>query len=141
MTPPITGSKPGPPDERIRCPKDATIMEKLAVGSFQVDHCGRCGSMWFDAYELEAVLRAKGAPAEVDFGTAKHSYANKVYRSETLECPRDHSVMMQIPDPRQPHVIIDMCRSCGGVFLDSGELKDLSEFTLGERVRAFFQKP
>ncbi len=131
------------PPGKIRCPKDATIMEKLTVGDskFEVDHCGRCGAIWFDAYELEATIKAKDKGVdlgEIDYGTAKHNYEYKVLRDDFLECPRDHSKLVQVPDPRQPHVIIDLCRTCGGVLLDAGELKDLSEFTLAERMKGLF---
>lgn len=132
------------PDGKIRCPKDAMIMEKLSIGGSDivVDHCGRCGAIWFDAYELEAAIKAKEQGAnldDVDYGTAKINYEYKVLRDVFLECPHDHSKLLQIPDPRQPHVIIDLCRECGGVLLDAGELKDLSEFTLAERVRGLFR--
>jgi Zn-finger nucleic acid-binding protein len=36
--------------------------------------------------------------------------------------------------------MIDLCRTCGGVLLDAGELKDLSEFTLAERLKGFFRR-
>ena len=132
------------PDGKIRCPKDATIMERMSVGSgdLVVDHCGRCGAIWFDAYELDAVLKAKDKGidlGDIDYGAAGHGYEYKVLRDDFLECPRDHTKLVQVPDPRQPHVVIDICRTCGGVLLDSGELKDLSEFTLGERVKSFFR--
>lgn len=131
------------PPGKIRCPKCATIMEKIRPGSlgFDVDHCARCGTMWFDAYELEAVLRAKGAAVEdVDFGAAKHNYEYKVHGNDELDCPRDQERLLRMPDPRQPHVVIDLCRKCGGILLDAGELKDLSDFTLAERLRAFFKR-
>ncbi|MBY0114101.1 MAG: zf-TFIIB domain-containing protein [Phycisphaerales bacterium] len=135
------------PKGKIRCPKDATIMEKLGVGSgehaLEVDHCARCGAIWFDPYELEQTIKAKDAGAsmeELDFGKAKHSYEQTMYRSGDKHCPRDNTVLIEIPDPRQPHVMIDLCRTCGGVLLDAGELKDLSEFTLAERVKGFFRR-
>ena len=40
--------------------------------------------------------------------------------------------------PKQPHIQELACTVCGGVLLDAGELKDLSEFTLGERVKGLF---
>lgn len=135
------------PKGKIRCPKDAAIMEKLRIGAgadaFEVDHCARCGAIWFDPYELEQTLKAKDSPADledIDFGKAKHSYEQTMYRSGDKHCPRDQSVLLEIPDPRQPHVMIDLCRTCGGVLLDSGELKDLSEFTLTERLKGFFRR-
>ena len=116
-------------------------MEKINAGRIAVEHCGRCGATWLDAYELEAVLKAgAGAVAEIDFGTSQHGYTNKAYQPGTSHCPRDGELLIEIPDPRQPHVMIDLCRKCGGVLLDAGELKDLSEFTLAERVKALFHK-
>lgn len=130
------------PPGKIRCPKDGTIMEKLPVSDFSVDHCARCGAIWFDAYELEKTIRAKEQGfkvEEIDYGTARE-YDYKVHGGDIRECPRDHEPLIQIPDPRQPHVLIDLCKKCGGVLLDAGELKDLSEFTLGERLRGLFRK-
>jgi uncharacterized protein len=128
-----------PNDGKLRCPKDATLMEKIRVGQLEVEHCARCGAMWFDAYELANAVQSKRAVAEIDYGTAK-SYDQQVHNAAPLECPRDHAHLVAIPDPRQPHVVIDVCRQCGGVLLDAGELKDLSELTLAERLRGFFKK-
>jgi len=124
-------------DARLRCPKDAALMERISVGMLTVDHCARCGGMWFDPYELEEALKRKETTEEIDYGAAKHDYQWKVHRASTLLCPRDQSPLVTVPDPRQPHVQIEVCRTCGGVLLDAGELKDLSEFTLAERLRAF----
>ncbi len=129
------------PPGKIRCPKCSTIMEKVqAAPNLEVEHCGRCGAMWFDPYELESVLKSGGGViGEVDYGAAR-TYDSKIHGADLRECPRDHQVLLQIPDPRQPHVAIDLCKKCGGVLLDAGELKDLSEFTLAERLRVFFKK-
>lgn len=112
-------------------------MEKVTVGTLIVDHCARCGAMWFDPYELEAAIKHKSAAANIDYGPAKQQYQWNVYRASTLLCPRDQAPLVTVPDSRQPHVEIDVCKSCGGVLLDAGELRDLSEFTLSERLKAF----
>jgi Zn-finger nucleic acid-binding protein len=129
------------PPGKIRCPKCATIMEKIqAAPGLEVEHCGRCGAMWFDAYELETALRTSGGTVHaIDYGSAR-TYDQTVHGGDIRECPRDHKPLLQIPDPRQPHIVIDLCKHCGGVLLDAGELKDLREFTIGERLRAFFKK-
>lgn len=127
--------------DAIRCPKDATLMEKIHAGNLEVDHCARCGAIWFDAYEMALALQLpKDAIKEIDYGTAKHGYALDVHRPEPLICPRDKQPLIAMPDPRQPHVVIDVCRGCGGVLLDKGELEDLSELTLAERLRGLLKK-
>jgi Zn-finger nucleic acid-binding protein len=120
-------------------------MEKVSVGRILVDHCARCGAMWFDAYELETTLRSAGAVAEVDYGTAAggrpgFGYNLTNYLASDRMCPRCKRPLTTVPDARQPHVTIDVCSDCRGVLLDAGELKDLSEFTLAERVRAFLKR-
>ena len=39
-----------------------------------------------------------------------------------MHCPKCHGEMMEV---RKEHVHIDVCRQCGGVFLDRGELESL----------------
>ncbi|MBZ0173171.1 MAG: zf-TFIIB domain-containing protein, partial [Phycisphaerales bacterium] len=53
-------------------------------------------------------------------------------------CPRDNTPLTQVRDPKQPHVQYDLCPHCGGVFFDTGELADLTEFTLRERIGWLF---
>lgn len=141
----LFGMKPLPrTEERLRCPNCATFMEKISVdkaaGKLVVDHCARCGKMWFDPYELQQAAASKKAVSEIDYGTADHDYDLTMHRPGLMACPRDNTTLTAVPDPRQPHVIIDICASCGGVLLDAGELKDLSEITLTERLKAFFKR-
>jgi Zn-finger nucleic acid-binding protein len=117
----------------------------MPVGKIIVDHCARCGTMWFDAYELETALQTPGAAETIDYGTAAggragFGYELKNYLASDRMCPRCQRLLTTVPDPRQPHVKIDICSDCHGVLLDEGELKDLSEFTLMERVRALLKR-
>jgi Zn-finger nucleic acid-binding protein len=57
-----------------------------------------------------------------------------------LHCPRDRSPLINIVDLKQEHIEQNACTVCGGILLDAGELRDLSEFTLSERVKAVFAK-
>ncbi len=111
-------------DPRLRCPKDGTLMEKQALGSdggVTIDRCARCGALWLDAHEMEQIL-AMGAARRVDLAP--------------LRCPRDQSLLVEVADKQQKHVLIMLCTDCGGKLLDAGELTDLSEFTMAERLRA-----
>ena len=122
-------------DPRLRCPKDATFMEKLAVGDFEIDRCAGCGAMWFDALELKKILEARHASElvqKLDIGAVGRVSGGRALGE--LICPRDRSPLIEVVDPRQPHIKELACTVCGGVLLDKGELRDLSEFTLRERL-------
>lgn len=126
------------PDAFVSCPKDAEPMERITLGSVTVDRCRTCGGVWLDAGELESLKQAmlieqhRATMDQLDrFGTEEPAV-----RPNPLLCPRDHQRMSVHHDPRQKHIEMDVCTKCGGMFFDAGELSDLTEFTLGERLRA-----
>lgn len=126
-------------DSRLRCPYDARLMEKVAIGDFTVDRCAGCGGMWFDARELGKVLTSKHGVEKLDIGAVVKS--NAAGALGELHCPRDKSPLISTTDTTQSHIHMDACTVCGGVFLNAGELQDLSEVTLKERLRSLFKRP
>jgi Zn-finger nucleic acid-binding protein len=118
----------------IDCPKCGTHMARHTSGDLHVDRCSTCSGLWLDAMELPRVLANPAEVARLDKGRHAASTLRNTVRK--INCPRDHSPLIAVSDPAQPHVHYEQCSVCGGVFLDSGELKDLSEFTLKERLRA-----
>lgn len=123
-------------DTRLRCPKDGTFMQKEQIGGphgVAIDRCGHCGALWLDKGELEKIIAMKAAK-HADIGP----FTNDRYIKPlgALTCPRDGSIMTEIADSKQKHVLIMLCSDCGGKLLDSGELIDLQEFTFVERLKA-----
>jgi Zn-finger nucleic acid-binding protein len=119
----------------ISCPKDGEVMSRIRVGTVEIDRCPTCGGVWLDRGELDGVrkLGAMGTRSiEALDGVPSVEPAE---RPQPLLCPRDRSRMSVHRDPGQKHVEYDTCTKCGGVFLDAGELADLTELTLGERLR------
>lgn len=125
-------------DSRIRCPKDGTIMERFRAGQVEVDRCFACGAVWFDADELAKVLADKAVISKVDTGGDPDAPTG--YAPGGRVCPRDGAALVTVPHTTQTHIQVDLCRSCRGVLLDAGELKDMNEFSLRERLGAFFAK-
>lgn len=128
-------------DPRLRCPKDSTYMEKVTVGGIEIDRCAGCGALWFDALELDKVLsgaHAKDMVQVLDIGSKGRVSGGRALGG--VVCPRDRSPLITVVDPKQSHIEESACTVCGGVLLDAGELKDLSEFTLGERVKGLFAR-
>ena len=63
---------------KIRCPKDATLMERVMVrgigiggAGIEIDRCARCGAIWLDAFELEKLLSIQDAAKDADVGAIK----------------------------------------------------------------------
>lgn len=120
----------------LHCPNCAGVMDRFELAQFCVDRCPACGGVWLDASELERVKAIKGAAQRLDAGT--RSRAGGSGTRQARRCPRDQSPLEARADAKQAHVIVDRCPACLGVFLDAGELRDLAEHTLAERIRGFF---
>jgi len=126
----------GPMDLVLLCPHDGYRMEKEKVGGVTIDRCANCGSLWLDALELDRLLASKDAVKRADLGP----YGRKLNRSALGDrcCPRDKSELLPMGDVRQPHVRYFGCSICGGMCLDGGDLTDLSELSVRERLRGLF---
>lgn len=128
----------GMENARLSCPKDGTPMEVEPVGKYlpgggvEVDRCPKCGALWLDKGEIEKLLAMKAAKA-ADIGPFRQD--RDVPVATELLCPRDGTPLEQRSDATQPHVRVMACETCEGRLLDAGELLDLSELTLLERVR------
>ncbi|MFG0325993.1 MAG: zf-TFIIB domain-containing protein [Phycisphaerales bacterium JB037] len=139
----LTPVPPTAQDPLVACPKDGTMMERLSTGMVEIDRCPRCGGVWLDGGELTAVLKISDDPKalvrSIDRGAAASDGSqapSSKHQLDAVRCPRDGSEMIELRDAQQRHIEYEACRSCGGVFFDAGELSDLSDFTLRERVKA-----
>ncbi len=123
---------------KIRCPKDGFLMEQVPVAGLIVDRCANCGAMWFDALELDKVAKHGDVVSDLDIGKQMDVTRGGVLG--TRHCPRDQSPLITMHDEQQRHVEELGCTVCGGILLDAGELKDLSEFTLKEKFKHWLQR-
>lgn len=92
------------------CPGCTGVMKPLQAGAVELDRCAFCKGLWFDAGELEKVLGKKLSGAlggEIRARMCPHCEVNL------------HAVTLG-------EVQVDVCTTCRGVFLDSGELKALN---------------
>lgn len=119
---------------KLLCPKDGYPMSPERVGN-AVDHCDHCGAIWLDAGELTALpAKANGAPKP--WTVAASRAPDRLSPPRRTPCPRDVARLAESTDAKQPHIRTDKCPTCLGILLDAGELKDLSKFTIKERLRA-----
>lgn len=101
----------------MHCPKCRT--EELSTrrskdSDVAVDWCAECRGVWFDAGELAAALTV----ATKDLTVPRK--AQKI----GLLCPKCEKSLYSFHYP-QTLVTIDMCKKCKGLWLNSGEFKEI----------------
>lgn len=131
------------PTESVICPKCHLKMDRINAKGVEVDRCVKCGGLWLDQGELDGLMKSKGGIKQVmeglDSGPAAEPNAKRHVISG-VKCPRDTSRLITMVDLKQTHIQYEACTVCGGVFMDCGELKDLTQFTLRERLSGLFAR-
>ena len=110
------------------CPACEHNMTEKTIQDITVDVCeGGCGGIWFGGQEIKKVDEPHEATGqellEVD-------YDPDVIVDESLrrDCPHcSDIVMMRHFSSIKREVEVDECPSCGGFFLDRGELNSIRE--------------
>ncbi|PCK09261.1 MAG: hypothetical protein COA42_05150 [Alteromonadaceae bacterium] len=114
------------------CPKCKCQMNAIETDSFSALKCSGCAGIWFRDGSHELAKTIKGV-REIDSNSdeAKATY-NEL---RDIECPECHKKTTKMVDRTQLHIEFEACTYCKGVFFDSGEFKDLTEFTFVERIK------
>lgn len=129
------------PQGPIDCPVCKMPMAQFTIGEVTIDRCPNCHGIWLDSLEKEKLLEQPSAARAADPGATGYIHRPaELGAPSRLLCPRDRSRLIGMADIQQPHVKFDWCLVCGGGFLNAGELTDLSEYTLRERMQNFFRK-
>ena len=114
----------------MKCPKCPGDLATVEFKGVEFERCGTCSGLWFDAFEHEQ-LKALAGSESVDAQAA----AAPAGAIATLACPKCQQKLFRMLVPGQPHIVLDTCGACHGVFFDAGEFRDFKEETLGERLR------
>jgi Zn-finger nucleic acid-binding protein len=113
-------------------------MRTVQAGALTLDRCDTCRGLWFDTLEMDRVAKDRRAVAAVDSGGIGGTHASPKRPAE-MHCPRDKGLLITMHALGQPHITYESCKVCGGAFLDAGELTDLNELTLRERLQRLFR--
>jgi len=100
----------------------------------EIDVCGACGGMWLDASELaglddnffvnmESISYSAAAATAVDVG---------------LECPKCAVPLFKVHPDGHSDVVVDKCGTCGGFWLDKGELDKLKSVSDSILIKSLF---
>lgn len=119
----------------MNCPKCPGELAPVEFQGVEIERCSSCQGLWFDAFEHEELKAMAGSEA-IDIG------ASGVARDAThasLQCPKCAQKLFGMVVAGQPHIGIESCGVCHGVFFDAGEFKDFKDETFGERLRDLFR--
>jgi Zn-finger nucleic acid-binding protein len=114
----------------ITCVKCTSVLDKSRVGEIEVDVCPSCGGLWLDKGEIERIGTASNP--DVDSLRKELTGGAQAGLSDTLTaCP---SCPGKLREVRLGRVMVDVCVSCGGMFLDRGELDSALAAVRGSTV-------
>jgi Zn-finger nucleic acid-binding protein len=116
----------------MKCPKcHGELAEQTFLtqsGEVVIDKCKRCAGIWFDKGEAE-LLRDDWTSVSVDDGD---QFLGMIYNEiRNIDCPRCQQPMKSINDPKQTHILYEICPE-RGFFMDAGEFSDFRKLSVKE---------
>lgn len=120
----------------MRCPACGRELSEMKVEDIIVDVCeGGCGGIWFDQFELAKVDEKHESAGERLLSIEK-ARGISFDHSKRRMCPRcEDTVLMRHFFSVKQQVEVDECPSCGGFWLDQGELGMIRSQYATERER------
>ena len=118
------------------------------AGELTLDHCARCGGVWFDAGEVQALRAARPqalweriAPRGEEQRVQCHACHTPMSRTDAA-CPTcGHANLLDCPVCDQPmraaavgELRLDTCERCKGVWFDHHELASVWRMELGSAL-------
>ncbi|MFC1807441.1 zf-TFIIB domain-containing protein [Candidatus Omnitrophota bacterium] len=121
------------------CPKCVGKLQKKKVEDIEVDACFACEGIWFDAGELEAIIKADSTDRfdYIDVGREAFDGEEAAQAGVNLndkkgKCPRcdDGTVLTQTQYEKEEMIKVDICPKGHGIWLDGGEVQALRDKSL-----------
>lgn len=109
----------------MKCPRTGVIMKEVAIGHFKIDICESCAGIWFDHLEFEKFDEAHEKTGEEVLKLLESISKFPLDLNRRIHCPRciDAVLMRRFESPLKK-IALDECPSCGGLWLDAGELAE-----------------
>jgi uncharacterized protein len=119
----------------MKCVKCVGQLVTVRVDDIDVDQCDHCAGIWFDAHEMERVLRRDHI--EPLLGRSRIHPGDDERRGRCPRC-KGEGYLVQVASARAG-LHVDTCAVCGGKWLDGGEIDALRRRTFGDRLRRFLE--
>jgi Zn-finger nucleic acid-binding protein len=115
------------------CPKCVGNLSKKTMENIEVDVCFVCEGIWFDATELEEVIKRDSHDFKFldigreEFDGREVAEFKKEFDTKTGKCPRcnDGTALVRKEYEGKHIVNVDICPKGHGVWFDGGEIKEL----------------
>ena len=123
----------------INCPACGTQMKKIFIPEtgIHVDIClDGCGGIYFDNREFKAFDEQAELLNEVILEAESSTFNINIDRDALRICPGCGAKMVKNPTSIKGGIIIDDCYTCGGKFLDHGELTKIRAEYATEKERS-----
>mgnify|MGYP000949863581 CR=1 FL=1 len=105
-----------------KCPVCAIALTTTELYRQTVDRCLQCNGVYFDAGELESIIKLVRLAGEVKLDEEEIDTVGEQERERILRCPIDDEVMIK---HEIAGVVIDICDKCRGIWLDDREITAL----------------
>jgi uncharacterized protein len=120
----------------MNCVKCDGTLHQLRAGATVIDRCDKCDGIWFDAGEIgrviEHVRAADFQPLSEAGALSDRGEGGGDYRGsgdadkDDGHCPRCKTPLTRTEILAFEGMHYDRCESCGGAWLDAGELKTIA---------------
>ena len=101
----------------MKCPACPGTMAPEQAADTVVDRCGGCGSVWFDATELDRQLQVHAVTGCTETEIPDYGMSGRL-------CPRCYPRALRLAGWHD--LRFDRCPRCHGIFVEPGELEALS---------------
>jgi uncharacterized protein len=114
------------------CPTCKHPMLVVEYQKIELDYCGNCQGIWFDAGELELMLGSIGIGETKSLLDSLLLSPPAPNNEKKRKCPICRRTMKKVNIGGTDHVIIDTCSREDGVWFDGGEVDHLVKFLSGK---------
>ena len=112
----------------MKCPKCQGQMQEKSYGhKIRVRRCENCFGL-FCKPDMLAEMLEEWMSEVLDCGKA--NVGKEFDKIENIDCPECQVEMEKIFDQKQPHIWLESCNQCNGIFFDAQEFTDLKYITL-----------
>ena len=111
----------------MRCPVCKIDMIVVEYRGIELDHCLECRGVWFDAGELDLLMKAAGINEALTFPADEAEV-----REKKRKCPICSKAMKKTHIGAPEQVLVDVCSLGDGIWFDGGELGQVIDQLAGK---------